>query len=199
MPITLATLSGSWVTSYSGWMLLDPVPVRAPGEADAAFEKRVNELPPLFGGYRFVEPTSANQEPKYEQREGYFAVAFLTCFKLDGAGNLVGRTKTIRGGTGPVDINGVKRIIVVNELIGTYSVTPAPQLSVVEGNIQTTHTNTGGMAVTNKYAFIAKGPDELEWLWAGGSYIEPGASGPVSVPNPFRALVTHGTLTRVAA
>ena len=197
MPTTLASLNGSWVPSFAGWMLLDPVPVRAPGETDAAFERRVNELPPFMGGYRFIEPTSANQDPKYELREGYFPVAFLTCFKFDGVGNLVGRSRTNRGGTGPADASGVKRIIVVNELTGTYSITPAPQLGIVEGTIQTTHTNTGNFSVTNKYAFIAKGPDELEWLWAGGSYIEPGAAGPVSVPNPFRPLVTHGTLTRV--
>lgn len=195
--LTPTYLVGRWATSYSGWMLFEPLPDRGAQESVEDFQIRQDQLPPLFGGYRYVAPTNPSQDPAYELREGYFAVAALTCFKFEKDGKLVGRTKVIRGGTGPADTSGVKRSVVINSLTGTYSLTHFPALDIYEGKIQTKHINTGGMEVTNDYAFILKNHDELEWLWAGGSYREQRGTEFISFPNPYRALVAQGTLTRM--
>lgn len=168
------------MTSYSGWMHFDPLPKREAGLSEQQFQDRVRNLPPLFGGSRWIppKPTLPDDPGSYEPREGYFAFAAWACYNFVGDGTLTGIMDFNRGGPGK---------LVRNKLTGTYSIGLHPALNVYVGRIDTLHTNLGGFPRTNQYSFIMKSPSELDWVW-----------GDRDKERKDRALVTHGTLTRVA-
>lgn len=186
---TVGNLSGEWVTSYSGWMHFRPLPERE-GVSEDEFKKRLSKFPPLIGGKRWIppEPTAPPNSPgTYEQREGYFVFSALMCLKFEGD-KLNGVVHMNRGG-------GLS--FVSSPLTGSYSLTFNEPLNIVEGNFKTSHKNTGGIVVENRYLCIVRSADEIDWVWAGGVHRIPHHEiGFNQIEEPFRALVTHGTLRR---
>lgn len=176
-------LKGSWITSYSGLQRFYPAPTRREGDSEEAFLNRVATLPPILGGYRWfpseASATEGMQTPeRYVQRDGYFAVASLTCLRFDGHGGLIGTTKFNRGGTGGQTGNGFDE----NVLTGTYTIDPATKMNIFAGQFRTSHINQGGFPVEQNYEFMMLSRDEMEWIWAFGSN---------------RSVVATGTLRRV--
>jgi hypothetical protein len=176
-------LKGSWITSYSGMQRFYPAPTRREGDSEEDFQNRVATLPPILGGYRWFPPeageTEGMQTPeRYIQRDGYFAVAALTCLRFDGQGGLVGTTRFSRGGTGGLTGNGFDK----NSLTGTYSFDSPDEMNIFSGQFRTSHTNQGGFPVEQNYEFMMLSRDEIEWLWAFGSN---------------RSVVGRGTLRRI--
>ena len=172
---TVGNLTGEWLTSYSGWMHVMPKP--ALGNPPQ---------PPQIAGYDYF-PAKPGAPESYKQREGYFVFAAMMCLRFSG-GKLAGVMRINRGGRGFLE----------NQLKGTYEVTLNAGLNVLEGSFTTVHTNQGKIIVENTYSFIMRGADEIEWIWATGVHRTPHAElGSVLVKEPYRALVTHGTLRRI--
>ena len=174
--------SGTWVTSFSGFMLFDPRPVQGATESDADFRNRLDELPPLIGGYGF----SSQPQPdgSYNLREGYFLVAMLQRLIFDGMGGITGVMDVVRGGsvpspTAPDGQRGHLRA----KLNGSYILLPDPDLpGVPMGSIVLRHTNLGRKEVEWTYAFAVSNINALEWMMTTGN---------------DRPIIARGTLSRV--
>ena len=167
-----------------------PLPEPMPGATPAQFAARMAKLPPLFGGYKWVpgSPPALLQPGTYALREGYFAFAAWACYVFDGDGKLTGIKDLSRGGGTAVR----------DDLTGTYSVSLNTAVDVFEGKITTIHENEGKFLVTNNYTFVMKSDHELDWVWASGSHRVPKPDGTFTdFVEPYRALVTQGTLTKV--
>jgi hypothetical protein len=141
-------------------------------------------LPPQFAGYDYHPVTDS-----YKQREGYLAFAGLTALYLDERGNATGIRYLNRGGP---------NYIADTELLGDYTLEENSAPGVYKGTIRLQHKNTGDQLIDNYYAFIVRNADELEWVWARGTYqTNPGQTDPVMSETAYRALVIKGTLSRV--
>jgi hypothetical protein len=196
IPLPRDLLTGRWVTSYSGWMRFDPPPVRKENESEKDFADRLARLQPQFGGYRWIPPrtelvsggwpwsiaTVVVRDARYEQREGYFAYAALSCFKFYGDGRLAGITDVNRGGHFVQDT--MDTMLVRNTLLpeSSYTINSNSGFDIYEGTIKTFHENTGNIIVENNYSWMMRNANELDWVLLSGSY---------------RPLVAHGTLIRV--
>jgi hypothetical protein len=148
-----------------------------PAETEAEFLLRVEALPPLFGGYRWVPELAPNGTfwpGRYEQREGYFCVAAVACFTFFGDGRVAGLTDSNRAG------KNFRRNVLTDK--SKFTIRINPDFNIYEGTIETFHINEGNIEVHNEYSWIMKNWNELEWVFKRGSY---------------RPLVSHGTFERV--
>ena len=186
-PTARDSFEGRWVTSYSGWMLYNPPIIPALDESHADFRERLRAMPPIFPAYHAESMTL---------QPSYIAFAAMTCLKFDGRGELIGKSRLVRGGTGKELPDGTHLIEAKNNLSGTYEFSYDPEIETVTGMIITEHVNMGEMLVRNYYRAFVKDEDEIEWLWCGGSYREQVDTG--WIREPYRALVTRGTLKRMS-
>lgn len=175
---TLSFLTGQWITSYHGWMHVMPKP-----------EFGNPPQPPQIAGYDYFPPRPKGAvltKEFYVQREGYFVFAALMCLRFSNGGL-----------KGILDINRGGRGFLRNSLTGTYTLELNSALNVYEGGFTTIHKNKGNIIVENGYSFIMKSNDEIEWVWESGIHRVKTEFEWKLIPEPYRALVTHGTLRRI--
>ncbi len=130
---------------------------------------------------------------KFEQREGYFAIAVLICLNFDGKKGLTGMQLFNRGGVGKAISPSVFEEPVRNDLTGSYSAS-INNLGVSEGTFTTVFKNTGSEIITNNHTFIVRSDDELEWMWTTSKNDKH-----PELVSSYRPLVTRGTLRRVTS
>ena len=194
----MATLVGTWVTSYTGWMHFFPPDIPAADTYDE-FVTREKELPPLIGGQgvspRFRWPwgtwpdiSKAKRLPDgYYPREGYFAIAGVIRLDVDADNTLTGFEQFNRGG----------RHWKINEILsGGFDAEIDPETSVNVPTIRTVHRNYGDQYVENVYTYVARSDDEIDWV-AKTSHVRPDQSETDDFKR-YRARVAHGTFRRRA-
>ena len=141
-------LKGRWVTSYSGWIHVDPKPTpNAPPQ------------PPQIAGFDYSPATD-----RYAQRESYFVLAAMIILYLDGEGYLLGHGYNNRGGRDYQEYPIIR---------GDYHVDWDATIGFYGGSITTIQPVTGtALELRMDYDFIMKSRDEMEliWKWTGASY-----------------------------
>jgi hypothetical protein len=175
-PVVL--LAGLWVTSFTGWQLLNPHP-EPDGLSPAEFREDLKDLPPFIGGYGWIPPQPYDPEEfgGHYPKEGYFICSALVRLALDGRGLVTGVMEFIRGG------RGYQRRRIIE---GSYTIRAAADLpGTYEGTITETHeTSNPDAPTTFTYAYVMRDANTLDWIWREGSY---------------RPMVASGTFNRIWA
>ena len=175
----MINLEGTWVCSFDGYVHDDP---RDPAPA------------PQIGAYYLRQPWNiwwwlfGNV---YRQTAGFFPAATMLCLKFNpvgpnGAGSLSGKVKINRGGRDHRENDAVT---------GGYTVEDNASLGITQGDFYTIYSpptpDPAKPDIRIDYKFIARSPDEIDWIW-WESRSPPGG-------DLFRASIAQGTLRRVVA
>lgn len=166
----MAALEGDWVTSYSGYQLLEPRPAQGDGQPNSDFFAEVARLPPLIGAYQYAPPGD-----RFELRNGYFLMTVLIRLKLDGVGGVTGKMEVIRGrassGRRTRSFNGTYVIDEDDSFPGQFV-----------GELSETHDTDSPQPTTFTYSLVVRTADEIEYYQMSSSY---------------RHILATGTLRRV--
>jgi hypothetical protein len=195
----MATLVGTWVTSYTGWMHFYPPdePDRDGSETYDQFMARENELPPLIGGQRVI-PGFATIAPvadiyndprfpdTYEAREGYFIIAGVISLNLAADNSLTGFEQFNRG---------AMRWKLNKFESGSWGTERDAQTQIDVRTIRTRHRNFGGLLVENVYTYVVRNDDELDWV--ARTSFEVGRDERDDLQR-YLPRVAHGTFRRVS-